>query len=282
MALTSPPARRVDGSMSLLVDMMNDTLDGSYRDAADRVRTAPAVGGPPVRRRTVVPLLVVLGLLTGTAAAQVRRRAHDADGGRAALVAEVTERTAASDALADRVEVLRADLAQERDRALGATGAGLRAAQRLAGLELQAATVPVRGPGVVVRLDDAPVADVDERPQRSGTGRVLDRDLQDAVNGLWAAGAEAVSVNDLRLTALTAIRSAGEAVLVDFRPLSPPYVVRAIGDAPALERGFRAGADGRRLATYPALYGLSLDVRRADALALPAAGVPDLRSVVLP
>ena len=49
---------------------------------------------------------------------------------------------------------------------------------------------------------------------------MLDRDLQVIVNGLWAAGAEAIAVNGQRLTACSAIRSAGEAILVDFRPLS--------------------------------------------------------------
>ena len=119
--------------------------------------------------------------------------------------------------------------------------------------------------------------DAEVRGGQAASGRVLDRDLQDAVNGLWAAGAEAVSVNGLRLNALTAIRSAGEAVLVDFRPLSPPYVLRAVGDAAGLERAFQTGEAGRRLATYPGLYGIAVGVRRARALELPAARLPDLQ-----
>ena len=133
----------------------------------------------------------------------------------------------------------------------------------------------------MVRLDDAPPDDAVEDPLRGGSsvdGRVQDRDLQDLVNGLWAAGAEAVSINDVRLTALTAIRSAGDAVLVDFRLLSPPYTVRAIGDPAALELELLDGPAGRRLSTYVLNYGLSLQVERADALSLPGAGAPDLRS----
>ena len=38
-------------------------------------------------------------------------------------------------------------------------------------------------------------------------------DLQRVVNGLWAAGAEAVAVNGQRVTGLTAIRSANDVVL---------------------------------------------------------------------
>ena len=283
--MSDPRPGRVDGSMSLLVDMMADTLDSSYREAAERAAgERPAAGGgmtPRRVRRGVLPVLVLLGLLTGTAAAQVRGRGQELDADRAALAQEVIERTRQSDALAAQLEAARAALAQEQEQALGASGAGQREVDRLARLELAAAAVPVRGPGLVVRLDDAPQPDVEveERGGQAAQGRVLDRDLQDVVNGLWAAGAEAVSVNGLRLSALTAIRSAGEAVLVDFRPLSPPYVVRAVGSSATLERRFQTGAAGQRLATYPGLYGIALEVRRARVLDLPAARLPLLRAV---
>ena len=69
--------------------------------------------------------------------------------------------------------------------------------------------MPVTGPGMVVRLDDAPTgdgdgADVDPRTDDDADGRVTDRDLQTVVNEVWAAGAEAVAVNGQRLTALSA------------------------------------------------------------------------------
>ena len=44
---------------------------------------------------------------------------------------------------------------------------------------------------------------------------MLDPDLQKLVNGLWAAGAEAISINGQRLTNLSAIREAGEAITVN-------------------------------------------------------------------
>ena len=54
------------------------------------------------------------------------------------------------------------------------------------------------------------------------------------VNALWAAGAEAISINGQRLGPTTAIRFAGEAVLVDFRPVTNPYEISAIGDPDTL------------------------------------------------
>lgn len=61
---------------------------------------------------------------------------------------------------------------------------------------------------------------------RDGRDRVLDMDLQILTDGLWQAGAEAISVNGHRLSALTAIRGAGEAITVDNRSLT-----RAVPDS---------------------------------------------------
>lgn len=284
------PPRRLDGSMSLLVDMMTNTLDESYAEAARRRAGAAAEGGtragedgPGASRRTVVVvLLVLLGLVTGTAAAQVRSRARAGNAVRDSLVADVLRRTAESDGLARQADRLRAQVVADRTAALASGSDGRSVAQQLAALELAAGVNPVTGPGLVVRLDDAPGATNpdQQRGGHAGDGRVLDRDLQEAVNGLWAAGAEAVSINGLRLTARTAIRSAGEAILVDYRPLSPPYTIRAIGDPAALQPGFADGAAGRRLATYTSLYGLRLAMSRTDRQTLPGAGEPVLRYAV--
>lgn len=283
--------RRLDGSMSLLADISNGSLDAAYADrAASRARgpdpldDRPDISGARAlgRRAVGIVLLVALGLLTGTAVAQVRQRAESSTGLRGELVEKVRERTAETDALVTEADRLRVDVDATRTEALGAGAAGQAAAERVADLALAAGSVPVVGPGIVVTVDDAPT-DPDALPPArlrggtSGPARVLDRDLQDVVNGVWAAGAEAVSVNGIRLTALTAIRSAGEAILVDFRPLSPPYEIEAIGDPGELEVGFLDGPSGRRFTTYTSLYGLRLDVERADELELAGSGEPDLR-----
>ena len=114
-----------------------------------------------------------------------------------------------------------------------------------------------------VTLDDAATA-AGRRPTRA-LDRVLDRDLQSVVNGLWAAGAEAVAVNGQRLTALSAIRSAGDAILVDYRPLTRPYVVVAIGDPRTIAGAvrFSGGPAGPGLRTLQQTYGMQ--VRRSTA-----------------
>jgi uncharacterized protein YlxW (UPF0749 family) len=276
--------------MSLLVDMMANTLDEAYAERAVRSSGA-APGGPAgpgagrsggLGRRAVGALVVLaLGVLTGTAVAQVRERQEATTGLRTELAGEARERTAQTDQLAERAEQLRRELDAAQAELLGADAAGRALAERLRLLGVASGTLPVVGPGVRVVLDDAPPPEDAPEAGRGGTpvdGRVQDRDLQDLVNGLWAAGAEAIDVNGQRLTVLTAIRSAGDAVLVDFRPLSPPYVVRAVGDPGALELELVDGPTGRRLSTYESLYGLEFSLERADELSLPGAGTPSLRA----
>jgi uncharacterized protein YlxW (UPF0749 family) len=274
--------------MSLLVDMMADTLDQGYAERAARAEQGRSEGQPsrPRRRQRLGPLLGILavGVLTGTAVAEVRDRSVADQDLRGELAAEVAQRTRDSDELAGRASALRDEVTAVREQALGTDAAGRAAAERLDALGAASGTTAVQGPGVVVTLDDAPTGDaVGADPLRGGTvpeGRVRDADLQDVVNGLWAVGAEAVAVDGQRLTALSAIRSAGESVLVDLRPLSPPYVVEAIGDAARLEVRFVDGPSGRRLATLEQLYGIRSEVARAEELDLPAAGTPDLRDAV--
>ncbi|MGW5417585.1 DUF881 domain-containing protein, partial [Actinomadura geliboluensis] len=117
------------------------------------------------------------------------------------------------------------------------------------------------------------------RPRRAGArrppadaGRVYDQDLQVLVNGLWAAGAAAIGVNGRRLAPTTAIRTAGEAILVDYRPLTGPYEVTALGDPDRLRDAFAGSAADRRLAALHTRFGIRYGVRGTAAARLPAAG----------
>ena len=77
--------------------------------------------------------LIALGVLTGTAAGQVRKRQAAGRTVRADLVQEVKRRTADSDALASQAVRLRRDVSALRDAALRATGSGALVAQQAEG-----------------------------------------------------------------------------------------------------------------------------------------------------
>ena len=252
--------RRPDESMSLLVDIATQALDPGYAEAAAQRRDSGSSTKPP-RAWLVVAVVLVATLLVVIAGVQAHRSAPAASRSKDTLLAQVRDETGAVRSLQTRLDRLRTETADLRDIALASSSAGERIADRLDAEELAAGAVPVTGPGLRVSLDDA----------RDGRNRVLDRDLQAAVNALWAAGAEAVAVDGQRITAQTAIRQAGDAVLVNFEPVSAPYDVLAIGDPVGLETSFGASQAAERLHAYEQLYGLRFDYKRSGDLALPAA-----------
>jgi uncharacterized protein YlxW (UPF0749 family) len=251
--------------MTLLTRLMEHSLDEGYAQAAAR---RPATAAPRDWRRPSVLLLaglLAVGLLLSTAAAQEHDRASSRAEERTALVTEVQRRSDANDKLERSLERDRAGVAATRRSALRLTAEGTSLAARLTTLEVVTGASPVTGPALVVHLTDAPAesgngADSDPRTGSATDGRVTDRDLQTVVNEVWASGAEAVTVNGQRLTALSAIRSAGDAILVDFRPLSPPYDIVGVGDASAMRASFAEGFGGsylQALRDYGIGYSLS-------------------------
>jgi uncharacterized protein YlxW (UPF0749 family) len=129
----------------------------------------------------------------------------------------------------------------------------------------------------VVRLVDAvpPVDPVTGKSTGKNLGVVLDRDLQRVTNELWHDGAEAIAINGERLSATSTIRTAGSTILVDFRPISSPYLVAAIGPAD-LDRRFTDSHTGQLFRAIATQYGMQVFVERNGDLTLPAAPDPQL------
>ena len=136
-------------------------------------------------------------------------------------------------------------------------------------MAVQSGVVPVAGRGLRIELTDAPSDDVDTQDPRE---RVLDADLQLVVNGLWAAGAEAISINGHRLNGLTAIRSAGDSVLVDLESVSSPYTIDAIGDAVAMQPALARTSAGQRMSMLRTSFGIGVQMSSQSRLELPGTG----------
>lgn len=107
--------------------------------------------------------------------------------------------------------------------------------------------------------------------------RVTDDDVQLAVNALWAAGAEGISVNGQRLSMTSAIRTAGSAVLVDLHPISPPYRITALGDPEALRSGVEDGTGGAYLEEISQRYGIVVGWESGEEYTVPARTTTALR-----
>ncbi|MEU1018499.1 DUF881 domain-containing protein [Streptomyces sp. NPDC005900] len=265
--------RRPDASMSLLTTVMDHSLDEGYAEAAAR-REAQGNSGVPRPLRAKLGLaagLVLAALVVTVGAAQARIAAPVLAKEREELIDRVEDATAGADTLEDDVDELRDDVGERQRAALKKHGGSQ---GELVGL-LSGAT-KVTGPGVKLVVNDKKQADQGGGGPResagfSDTGRVRDRDMQRVVNGLWESGAEAISINDQRLTALSAVRAAGDAILVDNRPLVPPYTVLAVGPGQRLSTRFQNSRDGQYLHALQENFGIRTSISVSDELRLPAA-----------
>ncbi|MFF3561381.1 DUF881 domain-containing protein [Streptomyces sp. NPDC002574] len=266
--------RRPDASMSLLTNVMEHSLDDGYAEAAARrgeTGTSRLPGS--LRGRLVLAFgLVLAAIVVTVGAAQTQVAAPTLAKERQKLIDRIQSETSAADELQGNVDTLRDDVAARQREALKEQGGG--GAEQVA---LLAGATPVTGPGINVEIDDAKEASSGGggNPRTtsgfSDTGRVRDRDMQRVVNGLWESGAEAISVNGQRLTALSAIRAAGDAILVDNRPLVPPYTISAIGNPQHLSTSFQDSADGQYLHVLHENYGIRVSISQEEKLSLPAA-----------
>ncbi|MFG2264604.1 DUF881 domain-containing protein [Streptomyces sp. NPDC048720] len=275
---SSPPRpSRPDASMSLITNVMDHSLDDGYAEAAARREAQGEAGGLPKTLRAKLGLaagLVLAALVVTVGAAQARIAAPVVAKERQELIDRIDKETADADRLESDVDKLRDDVDTRRRAALRRSGGGSEA--DLMGV-LSGATA-VHGPGVKLVVNDAKEASAGgdgsnprETSGFSDTGRVRDRDMQRVVNGLWASGAEAVSINGQRLTALSAIRAAGDAILVDNRPLVPPYTVLAVGDGQKLSTRFQDSADGLYLHALEENFGIRATISTEGDVRLPAA-----------
>ncbi|WP_240528805.1 DUF881 domain-containing protein [Streptomyces humi] len=272
-----PRPQRPDASMSLITNVMDHSLDDGYAEAAARKRALGEGGGMPKTLRARLGLaggLVLAALVVTVGAAQARVTAPVVAKERQELIDRIDRETTSADKLETDVDKLRDDVSDRQRAALRESGGSGQA--DLVGV-LSGATA-VHGPGVKLVVDDAKEAsaggDADNPRETSGfsdTGRVRDHDMQRVVNGLWASGAEAVSINGQRLTALSAIRAAGEAILVDNRPLVPPYTVLAVGDGKSLASRFQDSPDGLYLHALEDNFDIRATIATESDVRLPAA-----------
>ncbi len=255
-------------TMPLLTLVGQQALDEDYETAAESARRRPGPADPdgagrrPGRRASVV-VVALFGLLIAVAAVQTSRDAGVEDAGRAGLISRIE---AQRDAVAARQQLV-ADL---RARTVAAETALSELTQDATALDSRVSRLrslsglgAVTGPGVRVVLDEREAASPDQR--------LRDTDLALLVNALWSAGAEAISVNGQRLTALSAIRTSGSAVEINDVGIAPPFTVLATGNTATLQSRFYDSASGLALDDLARRYGFTLTMDNEDRLRLPAA-----------
>ena len=136
-------------------------------------------------------------------------------------------------------------------------------------LQLLAGTTAVEGAGIEVVLDDSAI------PKKANENPNLyiihDEDLLRVLNELRAAGAEAISLNDQRIVAMSEVRCAGPTVSVNNIRSAPPYVIKAIGAPKTLTSALRLR--GGVVETFE-FWGIQVKIKSQDKVQIPALKAP--------
>lgn len=259
----------------LLTELVYNSLDPGYAEAAARRKDSESNArgsrwwdGPALALGALLAgFLLVVAYVHAHRTAPQTQHVHDD------LVGRVQNAQAVERALSRQLGTLQRRLANARQHALPASGTLL---QRLDQLDSAAAQVPVHGPGITVTLREPAVASSSPSAARAGTVPVTstnilsDRDIRSVVNELWHDGAEAVAVNGIRLTPTSAIRFAGQAILVDFQSITSPYTITAIGNPDQLITTFAESDVASRYKTLAGVDGIGFTFGTSADLALPA------------
>ena len=282
----TPEGRRPDESMTLLTSMMERPLDPGYAAAAERREQAGLPRATGTRSATVLAAAVVTGLLLTVAALSLRVPQTEATRIRSDLVAQIETRRAEADRQSAQIQALQQEVNRLQAAQLGAGEEGLRT--QLSALELASGRDPVTGPGLRITLDDAEdagAANPNANPREQGDlndKRVFAKDLQYVVNALWQAGAEAIAVNGQRLTSRSAIRNAGDAILVNYRPLARPYVIDVVGDSGGMQVELADNGGAAYVRALQDNYGIRVSTEEVSSLRLPGATSLTIRSAAVP
>ncbi len=251
----------------------NASLDALLADAlvSDYQRSTPQETRPNLMVALAALSGVALAFILGLAIRTTTQNASQNQLTHQELVARIQQADARVATLEKLQQTAQRDYQAASQAQLNGTSLGQQAQDRLARLLSAAGFSSATGSGVTLTVNDAKV-DASTPVGTSQPGKVMDRDLQLVVNGLWESGATAISINDRRLTSTSAIRAAGEAILVNYRPLVPPYRIRAIGsDGQALAGRFRDSSAGLLLEQLHSQYGVFWELQNSGQITIPAA-----------
>jgi uncharacterized protein YlxW (UPF0749 family) len=257
--------------MPLLDRIVRQSVDGDYQALAARRPRGEHRPGTVRPHYVAAAMMAIFGVLLANAAVQTSRNAPEASASRASLIEQVRARSNAVARLQAQILRLRSSNTDLRADLASAQAAQQVQVARIARLGARTGLTAVTGPGLRITVDDAVDGNEDQQ--------VRDSDLAALVDGLWSAGAEAISVNGRRLTTLTAFRNVGPAIHIGITPLVRPYTILAIGNPATLEADLLDTTFGQRWYSLVDSLGFVYETKTSDDLSLPAARTRTLRWV---
>jgi uncharacterized protein YlxW (UPF0749 family) len=258
-------------TVPLLSLITQRSLDADYEHVAARRRTTGERPAPGPRQLIAGGLvLLVFGALVTMAAVRTNRSAASDNASRESLIQQVDLRRAAVGELQKRLSTAEKEVVTLQQRLNTTTTQEKAQLARVQRLAARTGFGAVTGPGIRVTLNSAPDSGDNEL--------VRDSDLTLLSDALWAAGAEAISVNGQRLNALGAFRNVGIQVLLNTQPINPPYVFSVVGNPDTMPADLLSSAIGEKWYALKDSLGFRFDVQDGGTMTLPAARSQSLRS----
>ena len=227
-------------------------------------------GTTPVKRGQRLALPVTLALLAAVLVVGSQTEPVETSerlGRRVELAELIAAEQERARQLETQVEELAAEVAAHETTAARGARELNELQDQVADMAVPAGLAPVRGPGVVVTLDDS-LSDWD------GSGDpndyiIHEEDLRAVVNALWAGGAEAMAINGQRVLSTSAIVCVGTTLRLNGAYYTPPYDIAVIGEPDALVEELQTDAAVRQFLSAVDEFDLGLDLETDDVLELP-------------
>lgn len=263
--MTDQKALPREVTMPLLARITEQSLDQDYRHVAEQGRTPTPAGDDSRRWRLTLVVVAAFGLLVAIAAVQTSRTAPVRAASKEVLIERIDDQQAAIASLHRQIATLTDQNTQGDAHASSLSHTLNQLTTRENDLLARTGFARVSGPGVRVTVNDAPGATA------ANGGQVQDRDLRTLFDGLWAAGATAISVNGQRVTPLSAPRNTGSVIRINSVSLSPPYTVLALGDTKTLQARFAQTTSGQSFGDLTDQLHMPFKMENVGHLQLPAA-----------
>jgi uncharacterized protein YlxW (UPF0749 family) len=246
----------------------------SWREAVRRA------GSGLLRRRRRRPtawsaLVPVVALLTGMLLSTSAHTAHGTalrDDRTPQLSNLIADRNRQIEQLDKQESSLRDDNSAKTEQVASSDADTARQQARVDSEKAGAGLSKVHGPGLTIKLNDAPKRADGSLPPGAKPDDVVvhQQDVQAVVNALWAGGAEAMTIMGERVISTSAVRCVGNTLLLGGRVYSPPFEITAIGDPGQMRSALDASGGVRIYRSAVAAFGLGYDVQVRGDVTLPA------------
>jgi uncharacterized protein YlxW (UPF0749 family) len=228
----------------------------------------------------IAVVLSFAGLFFGVAVANTQRQQPIFEQNRENLRMSITKSIDNLNITTQNLSLINNEIAQVKSLTPGLDFHGLNQKSET-DLQIISGLSAVQGFGYEIELNDAiktDSLDID----KLDLARIYDSDVQLLVNALWATGAESIAINNRRLTSTSAIRSAGDAILVNYQPLLPPYKIAAIGSR-SIKEDINQNPDFQDLQFVVKTYGLLFKMSEFKEITMQATGVslPDMQGITV-